>query len=118
VAIGGQRRNVYTLYGDVHKVVGERQRVPASSIPPAELPRVRRRRMKGCLMAAQRDEYAAAAWRKSSASADSGACVEVAPWHSFMLVRDSHNRSGGLLRVSKDQWREFLGSIRGESGSG
>ena len=73
--------------------------------------------MKGSLMIAQHDEYAAAAWRKSRASADSGACVEVAPWHSFVLVRDSHNRTGGLLKVTGNQWHEFLESIQGESGS-
>jgi hypothetical protein len=74
--------------------------------------------MKGCLMAAQRDEYAAAAWRKSSASADSGACVEVATWQSFVLVRDSRNRPGGPLKVTRGKWHEFLESIRGESGVG
>jgi Domain of unknown function (DUF397) len=68
-------------------------------------------------MAAQRDEYAAAAWRKSSASISGGECVEVAPWHSFVLVRDSRNRAGGVLNVTRDQWREFLEYIQGESGS-
>jgi len=66
-------------------------------------------------MAAQRDRYAAAVWRKSSASADNGACVEVAAWHSSVLVRDSRNRSGGVLEVSREQWRTFLARIRSEA---
>ena len=66
-------------------------------------------------MTAQQDEYATAAWRKSSASMDGGECVEVAPWDSFVLVRDSRNRERGLLKVTGDQWRGFLEHIRGES---
>lgn len=62
-------------------------------------------------MAAQRDRYAALVWRKSSASADQG-CVEVAVWESFVLVRDSQNKSGGLLRTTSERWREFLDYVR------
>jgi hypothetical protein len=65
-------------------------------------------------MAAQRDPYAAAAWRKSRSSVDSSDCVEVAAWDSFVLVRDSHSRSGGLLQVSREQWWAFLRDIRSE----
>ena len=65
-------------------------------------------------MTAWHDEYSTAAWRKSRASMSGGECVEVAPWHSFVLVRDSRNRSGGLLKVTGDQWREFLEFIRPE----
>jgi hypothetical protein len=67
-------------------------------------------------MAAQRDWYAAAAWRKSSASSDSGNCVEVAGWRSSVLVRDSHNRPGGVLEVSREQWHAFLDRILIEAG--
>jgi hypothetical protein len=66
------------------------------------------------LMAVQRDWYDVAVWRKSSASADSGNCVEVAAWCSSVLVRDSRNRAGGVLEVTGDQWRAFLEQVRGE----
>jgi hypothetical protein len=66
-------------------------------------------------MAAQRDRYAVTVWRKSSASADSGNCVEVAVWCSSVLVRDSHNRAGGVIEVSGEQWRAFLERIRSEA---
>jgi hypothetical protein len=68
-------------------------------------------------MTARHDEYATAVWRKSSASTNGGECVEVAPWHSFVLVRDTRNRSGGLLKVTRGQWHEFLKFIRPELGS-
>jgi len=64
-------------------------------------------------MPAQQDQYAALAWRTSSASADQG-CVEVAVLEPFVLVRDSRNRSGAVLRVNPKQWREFLDQVRGQ----
>jgi Domain of unknown function (DUF397) len=66
-------------------------------------------------MAARRDRYVTLAWRKSSSSADQGGCVEVAVWETFVLVRDSQNRSGGLLRMTSERWREFLDYVRGGS---
>ena len=69
----------------------------------------------GVLMAAQRYRYAAAVWRKSSASADSSECVEVAAWRSSVLVRDSRNPAGGVLEVSREQWRVFLDRILNEA---
>jgi hypothetical protein len=51
-------------------------------------------------------------WRKSSASGASGGCVEAANTESFVLVRDSHNRSGAVLRFTPAQWLELLRSIR------
>ncbi|HXL92592.1 MAG TPA: DUF397 domain-containing protein [Streptosporangiaceae bacterium] len=66
-------------------------------------------------MAAKRDRYATALWRTSGASADSGNCVEVASWCSSVLVRNSRNRAGGVLEVSREQWRAFLDRIRSEA---
>jgi uncharacterized protein DUF397 len=66
-------------------------------------------------MAAMQDRYAAAVWRKSSASADSGTCIEVAALRSSVLVRDSRNRSGGVLEVSREQWHAFLARVRSEA---
>jgi hypothetical protein len=51
-------------------------------------------------------------WRKSSASGASGGCVEAANTESFVLVRDSLNRSGAVLRFTPAQWLELLRSIR------
>jgi hypothetical protein len=51
-------------------------------------------------------------WRKSSASGASGGCVEAANTESFVLVRDSHNRSGAVLRFTPAQWLELLRTIR------
>jgi Domain of unknown function (DUF397) len=51
-------------------------------------------------------------WRKSSASGASGGCVEVAKSESFVLVRDSHNRSGAVLHFTPVQWLGLLRSVR------
>lgn len=51
-------------------------------------------------------------WRKSSTSGASGGCVEAANTESFVLVRDSHNRSGAVLRFTPAQWLELVRSIR------
>jgi Domain of unknown function (DUF397) len=64
-------------------------------------------------MPAQQDPYAELAWRTSSFSADQ-ACVEVAILEPFVLVRDSRNRSGAVLRVTSEQWRYFLDQVRDE----
>jgi Domain of unknown function (DUF397) len=48
------------------------------------------------------------AWRKSSYSAESGACVEVAPTPDRVLVRDSKDPDGPALAVSAAAWRALL----------
>ena len=55
-----------------------------------------------------------AVWRKSTASAANGSCVEVAflP-EGQVAVRDSKNRTGPVLRLSSDDWQRLLGAIRG-----
>jgi hypothetical protein len=52
------------------------------------------------------------AWRKSLAS-DSGGCVEVAVARGSVLVRDSANRDGALLRFPPAAWSAFLDRARG-----
>ncbi|HWN00806.1 MAG TPA: DUF397 domain-containing protein [Streptosporangiaceae bacterium] len=49
------------------------------------------------------------AWRKSLAS-DSGGCVEVAAASGSVLVRDSANRDGAVLRFPPVAWSAFLQS--------
>ncbi len=51
------------------------------------------------------------AWRKSAASNSSG-CVEVAVADGSVLVRDSANRDGRVLRISHAAWSAFLTHAR------
>lgn len=53
-------------------------------------------------------------WRKSSASADAGNCVEVACADSSVLVRDSYDQSGTMLEFTPTLWRSFVRQIRGD----
>lgn len=53
-------------------------------------------------------------WRKSSASADAGNCVEVACADSSVLVRDSYDQSGTMLEFTLPLWRSFVRQIRGD----
>lgn len=51
-------------------------------------------------------------WRKSSYSGDGGSnCVEVADHSNRVLVRDSKDKSGPMLRVASRTWRVFLRDI-------
>lgn len=50
-------------------------------------------------------------WRKSSHS-DDGNCVEVACAHEPVLVRDSKNTAGPVLRFGPEQWHAFLNGVR------
>ena len=51
-------------------------------------------------------------WRKSSYSGDNGGeCVEVAA-AGDVLVRDTADRSGAVLMLTADAWREFTATIR------
>lgn len=56
------------------------------------------------------------AWRKASASAGNGACVEVAPLaDSGVAVRDSKDPEGPVLRYTPAEWIAFLdGAKKGE----
>jgi hypothetical protein len=65
-------------------------------------------------MPAWPDQYPAATWRKSRASADQGACVEIAVWESFVLVRDSREGNSTILKLTFDQWLGLLGRIKKE----
>ena len=51
-------------------------------------------------------------WRKSMAS-DSGGCLEVAVVDGSVLVRDSKNRDGAMLRFAPKAWSVFLVHARG-----
>jgi len=49
-----------------------------------------------------------AAWRKALRSIANGACVEVASASGSIIVRDSVNRSGLVIRYSTETWQAFL----------
>jgi Domain of unknown function (DUF397) len=54
-----------------------------------------------------------AAWRKSSYSASNGGeCVEVGGHHGRVLVRDTKDQEGPVLRVSLAAWRRFAHHIK------
>ena len=51
-------------------------------------------------------------WRKSSYSGSNGGeCVEVATTKA-VLVRDTADRSGPVLRFTAEAWRAFTAAIR------
>jgi hypothetical protein len=60
-----------------------------------------------------RPEYSALTWRKSSASAGAGECVEVARSGSCVLARDSRDRDGVVLEFTLSQWLGFLRRAKG-----
>ena len=65
-------------------------------------------------MPAWPDRNPATTWRKSRASADQGACVEIAVRTSFVLVRDSRDDNGTILKFTFGQWLGLMGRIRNE----
>ena len=65
-------------------------------------------------MPTQRSRHSSLIWRKSSASADGGNCVEVAIWKSCVLVRDSGDQSGTVLEFTSAQWLALLRHLKNE----
>jgi Domain of unknown function (DUF397) len=51
-------------------------------------------------------------WRKSSKSGNGGQCVEVAGHGNRVLVRDTSNRAGVMLRFSPRAWRRFAEQVK------
>jgi len=52
------------------------------------------------------------AWRTSSYSGGQGNCVEVADHGKGVLVRDTKDRTGPVLRFSPAAWRRFAGQVK------
>lgn len=57
------------------------------------------------------DELASLDWRKSSRSGGTGQCVEVAFDGDVVLVRDSKDRGGPVLRFTSVEWEAFVGGV-------
>jgi len=52
-------------------------------------------------------------WRKSSYSGQSGGnCVEVGDDDSRVLVRDTKDNQGAMLRFTSDAWRKFADQVK------
>lgn len=52
-------------------------------------------------------------WRKSSYSGQSGGnCVEVTDNDSRVLVRDTNDRTGPVLKLSPEAWRKFTKNLK------
>jgi hypothetical protein len=52
-------------------------------------------------------------WRKSSYSGQSGGnCVEVADRDNRVLVRDTKDREGAILRFNPAAWRRFAEKVK------
>ena len=66
------------------------------------------------------EELAGAAWRTSSYSgANGGQCVEVVGRRdgARVLVRDTRDRAGVVLRFSPQTWRRFTGQVKADARS-
>ena len=51
-------------------------------------------------------------WRKSARSGAAGHCVEIAEEPAAVLVRDSKDASGPVLRFAAAGWEGFLAGVR------
>jgi hypothetical protein len=51
-------------------------------------------------------------WRKAKGSMNNGNCTEVATAAAVVIVRDSQDPSGPVLRYPATSWRSFLSSAR------
>jgi hypothetical protein len=56
--------------------------------------------------------YSTLNWRKSSASAGAGECVEVATSGQSVLTRDSRAEAGPVLVFTTSQWLGLLQRIK------
>ncbi|MFI0366501.1 DUF397 domain-containing protein [Actinomadura sp. 1N219] len=50
-------------------------------------------------------------WRKASRSQSQNECVEVATLGPSVLVRDSRDRSAGVIALDSAQWNALLSAI-------
>lgn len=54
-------------------------------------------------------------WRKSSYSGQGGGnCIEVADHGSRVMVRDTKDRTGPMLRFSSAAWRRFADKVKAD----
>jgi hypothetical protein len=58
------------------------------------------------------DAHGATAWRKSRRSIGNGECAEAASGPDGVLIRDSRNQAGAILRYPDRAWRIFLAQAK------
>ena len=51
-------------------------------------------------------------WRKSTRSGAAGHCVEIAETPAAILVRDSKDAAGPVLRFAPPGWQGFIAGVR------
>ncbi|MDV6014770.1 DUF397 domain-containing protein [Haloechinothrix sp. LS1_15] len=51
-------------------------------------------------------------WRTSSYTGSEGSCVELAPLPAGAALRDTKNRTGGILVLSDPAWQAFREGIK------
>ena len=69
-------------------------------------------------MATGLNQYSTLTWRKSSASAGAGECVEVATADPYVLARDSRDQSGPVLELTSAQWHGLMSRIKNGDAAG
>ena len=57
-------------------------------------------------------ESAGLAWRTATASAGQGACVEVAPLKTGVIIRHSKDPGGATLHYTAAEWKAFLHGVK------
>lgn len=51
-------------------------------------------------------------WRRSSWSYGTGNCLEIVALGQRVVVRDSKDPQGALLRINPAQWNDFVAGVR------
>jgi hypothetical protein len=54
-------------------------------------------------------------WRTSSYSDNGGECAEIGHSADRVMVRDSKDRTGPVLRISPDAWRAFANGLKNDA---
>ena len=51
-------------------------------------------------------------WFKSTRSGDNGACVEIRSQNDMILMRDSKDATGPVIRFTREEWQAFVTGVR------